>query len=394
MEDLIRIFVDKLRNRPEPAFNPGAWNVLEARLAEVNVGSANQARLWKMISFALLALLLISNAWHWLKVDGNLLWQSSIANNRSLRVDTLYCTDWIVEHDTLYIDREKYTSKPEVFTEPAFSIQDDQQVVLTDSIHSNYRYKQLYHVDSLYNTNRNFVYFPEHAIDSIYAGDIALPEFSIIPQKGLHLDASKVIAALEPMKTYVGFGGGLVQPLHNKITPLLGYSEKIIGHIQISPSIWLNLEAGLISSRYETGELMTGIPYVTPPTDQFVFSKAEVPKNTLQYGAGFQYFLTEKKRVRPYFGLSLLASKNLTHEVTYEFINTTTEIEYSQDISIPKDRYFRPILGLQAGLSFRLSPYFSGLLQVEHQSPIHSNGNNVTRYIGIKTGLLYRLQKK
>ena len=159
---------------------------------------------------------------------------------------------------------------------------------------------------------------------------------------------------------------------------LLNKRLKIVGELQ---RLGLNYEVSNFNNSLD-------IPVISPPTTNDVLKKIYGEQSYMQYSAGLQYVLLQKK-LQPYIGLSLLGRSKMKEKFDYQFRNTITgegsfiktmrgkpnfegiflrpqmgleypifrkfraQLEGSSDINFGKMHQFKPVFQLKGAILYR-----------------------------------------
>lgn len=201
----------------------------------------------------------------------------------------------------------------------------------------------------------------------------------------------QLLYPLRPKGLMLGGGGGGAFPLGPALSRQAGGLAGVQVAVEFSPHIRMWMNASYFRIHIETDRMdeSIGVPPVDPPSDDLIFSKAELAQPTLQLAAGMQYLFSGEGKWTPYLGLGYGAASLLPHDVVYEFRNPATEAEWNIDIRVAGRSWQTGFLLFQAGVEYEFSRRWSGQLGVNYRTNWNPAGSHSTRILGAGIGLMY-----
>ena len=170
-----------------------------------------------------------------------------------------------------------------------------------------------------------------------------------------------------PRALSIEVGSGLSNAFETDIEHLFGYSLFAGAKLRFDPGYRLWADVSLQNLRFKANEMGEdiGVPVVIPPSDQFDFENAQVPRRAVQYAAGLDYVFYRKKILRPILGIGVAGVEYFHTEIIYDFVNRDTGAEFifeknSDDASL-RVNYALFKFGMEYSLSRRYNLGLTGM---------------------------------
>lgn len=425
MDDFFKQFRDNLENRPDPAFEEKDWRSLERQLGRLSKKPPLAMAWWWALPF--LILLLGMNAFVLFEQRK----MSEQFREMSGLRDTVYQTRVIYHTDTIYraeVAREKVagssvsgapvvsftstgwrpsTIAPSPFLTPG---QPSAGVFLPDGAytyasllgrHTGEKGQPSAGAPDEQPANPPNPFYSSSAMAPLSAGSLSfiLSDQAAGPEMPLEPVLAKRrktllqrVYPLRPKGLGLGINGGGAFPINPTLSRQAGGSGGLQMAVEFSPSIRMWVDASYFKIHIESSRMdeAIGVPVIEPPTDEFIFSKAEVPQPTLQFSAGMQYFFLNDSKWRPFAGLGVGAASLMAHDVIYEFKNPVTGEEWNFDGSVPGGTGQTGFVFFQGGLEYEFSRQWHGQLGASYRTHWNHTGSLSSRILGIRGGLLYK----
>ncbi|MBK7938913.1 MAG: hypothetical protein IPJ82_18385 [Lewinellaceae bacterium] len=420
MQNFLKQFRNHIENRPEPSFREEDWQGLQKRLDQQKKKHRSGFAWWVVLP--LLFLLMGSNTFWYLKLQKAETKIYTIENQK----DTIIRTQIVFHTDTVYITR---TIREKIKPSPALSASSGLASMLApDSREINYSHEQLLPgkpsgssggrlvpsstppgLANVTNRPQKTGKSENYLDNQPFTTDLPKiepiwPELAQVDDSGLReipisLPVStkkktfrQQLYAWRPKGFRLGASGGLVHPFQNEVDQQGGISVGLQGIIEFSPALQMWVDVTYFRLRFETNQMNEsfGVPVVSPPSDDFVFLKAEAPQPSLQYSIGVQYLFNSGKRFRPFAGAGYSVVSLLPYEVVYEFQNTALGIDWSFDKSINRREVITDLLLLRAGFEYELFHRWNGQVFAAQRLPLGKTSFQSPPMLSIQAGLNYR----
>ena len=435
MDDLFNQFRKNLEGRPEPRFDKRDWQNLEKQLGPSPEKRRGAFSWW----FALPLLLLMtgSNAfffWQWKKTEKQV-------STLEIRRDTIYHTQVIHTTDTIYrtrVIRERVLEYQNSYAhgaveayEQSGNLENSQQSRLsgenseqssintalqprvpadkglpavqktaqpgaTDVLNRDSSSEQAWALQRNFN-NQVLATLPNRSIRPViyHQPKLSFPNFPLdIPaiQKKKTLMAHLYQA--RPKGFLLGVSGGLAFPFGKGLESKTGNIAGIHAAIEFSPRLRLWGEAAYLKSTFITKRMGDdiGVPIEVPPSAEYTFLQAEVPQPYLQYALGMQYLFRAKHKLKPFVGIGMGAISLQPYDVTYEFKNTSLDIEWNLDKTINgrAQGLITNFLVLPFGLEYKLSRHWNMQVQATYRYNWKVVGLQLPSMLGLHGGINYK----
>ncbi len=417
MEDLFKQFRENLESRPEPPFEERDWQDMQARLERDGNKRPAAFGLWW---FALPIALLLSG--------GNIFffWQWKAAERKIVQVeirhDTIYHTRIIHTSDTVFstrVLRERVLDYQASFAVPGMALptktvfepspQSEIRTVKSPQILQQYpddgQSAQAGWANLPPNGEKveierpkvlNTTILPIETIQALrYKHRYQKRPDSIvfIPAKRQKKALLTRIYEARPRGFQLGVSGGWVYPMGKNLDYQSGSSASVQAAVEFSPRIRLWADV-IYSKTYFLTDRMgndLGVPVVEPPSDEYVFSRAEVPQPLWQYSAGLQYLFRPTKRLKPFVGLGYGAVSLLSYDVTYEFKHLGLGVEWDYDRT-ENGKGLMANFGLfHAGLEYQFSKKWNAQIRANYRAEFGKTSSlKPPDVLGIGGALNYR----
>ena len=397
MENFFKQFRDRLEDRPTPNFEPQDWQQLQQRLAVLSVGGGS----WVWAALPVL-LLLATNAGWWYATT-----QTVPTGAESVAVpDTIYRVQTVYRTDTVY--RTQVVSLPASLQISAGLPGALRTTSLTDvQTHGGlFARKRLKYAKPPFATaSGETISEGEQAISNQqpphlslvasagpYGGRWELPTgqapfeapTEVVPQRRKRGQRYLPHVGWRDIEFGVLGGTGRVFGTDAKTSygPMVGAqaSAEILPHLRV----WVG--STYSRSRIDVLSLSeeNGIPTITPPSDNLIFEKAEVPQPEIHYTLGLQYRFQSLDRWEPFLGVGYGIIQSLPYEFIYEFTDPTTEIEWQFEGHGGAEAA-ASTLTTQAGVAYRLAQRWQWQLQMTHRTATPRS----SQAVGIQGGLYF-----
>jgi hypothetical protein len=418
MDDFLKDIKDNLENRPEPAFEASAWERMRQRLAEEPKPENNRTLFpwWWILGILGVSVLTISNAILWNK------WQQAQHQLATLSIlkqtDTIYKTKVIYHTDTIYKEvgsASRWASMP-----VAASYFQNQRPAIPLAFKSNLKTIGVIPNRIAYSNTANPTLWQirqsldldKEAPNAIVSYWEQLPYLPNLPLKGVvHADQKeadfpvghifleqkkasffeRVGQVFEPVGFDLGGSVGYAGLFQDGVNNDHGFSAGLNGQIRFSDKLQMWLDVSFYQLQYVTNRMdsLLGVPVVASPSDNFLFNKATVPQNSIQYSIGMQYTFVNRSRWQPYFGVGYGAASLLPYEVQYEFWNSVNEVELTIDQLVEQRDLITDLLLFKGGINYEFAKKYSLLLEGNYRYSLHNKGMRAPNIWGVKTGILY-----
>ena len=419
MDDFFKQFRDNLESRPEPAFEEKDWRGLERQLGQLGQKRPVAMAWWWVLPF--LILLLGMNAFVLFEQRK----MNRQFNEMGIFRDTIYQTRVIYQTDTIYqaeVIRESAEGAPASGT-PAVSFsgwQSPSRAPLYPFLAAGQPSAGFFIPEdsspsaSLLSNRHGAISQPlPGAPDEQPASPSGLlaplpgrsgpfflpgqpvgrPELPVEPVLAKRKKSMiQYVYPLRPKGLQLGLNGGAAFPFSQNLSRQAGGSAGLQVAIEFSPNIRMLVDAGYFKIHIEANQMdaSIGVPVIEPPTDDFIFSKAEVPQPTLQFSAGMQYLFLNASKWSPFAGLGYGTASLLPHDVIYEFKNPLSGEEWNFDGSVSGSMWQTGFILFQGGVEYEFSRQWNGQLVASYRTNWNNFGSLSPRIFGIRGGLMYR----
>ncbi len=410
MEDFFKQFRKNLEQRAEPAFEERDWLDLQKHLDRAD-DKRPAGFAWWLLAIPALLILGTSNFLFYVKIQQ--------ANQKisllETRKDTVFHTRVVYIKDTVYqiqVIRENQenglyagiTAFPNSYSaqmrsgRELFPSDHQLQTTLPDPYRLEGRINTLDHtaqdtvITKKQAANENIKALPTIGLSPFPASLPVLPEIDVAPRDIQRKKTFRqLIHPVRPKTFQFGITGGWAFPFNKGLSGQKGYSAGIEAIIGFSPNLGIWVDAAYQNVRFETDEMdeAKGIPVVSPPSDAFIFVKAEVPQPSFQFSIGMQYIFQGKNLVKPYIGAGYSAVALLPYEVIYEFKDETLGIEWNYDKEIIRHKLLNNFLVFQGGLEYRLLKQWNAKIQANYRFNLGETGFFTPKMFGIQGGFYH-----
>lgn len=424
MDDFYKQFRENLENRPEPAFEEKDWRGMERLLDQQGKRPWHLAWWW---AIPFLLLLLGANAFVLLeqkrvarKLEEMTVTRDTVFHSRVIYVsDTIYRTEVIREKvavgSTVPVNTSNFSSwwalsarAPRSLADfsppsaglylpgytqqyPPLAEQQDKGAEQHPGAGSGEKEDGLQNKPYLRSL---LTPLPSSGLPAfIWGYEVPLSEMPLEPVLyRKRKTALQYLYPLRPKGLQLGLSGGGAFPFSQSLSRQAGGMAGLQLAVEFSPHIRMWADASYFRILLETAQMdeSIGVPLIEPPSDDFIFSKAEVPQPTLQGSVGMQYLFATDGKWSPFAGLGYGSATLLPHDVIYEFKNPATEEEWNFDSRIPGSSWYNGFVIFQAGVEYELSRSWNGQLRASYRA----NWNNLSplypRILDLRAGLLYR----
>ena len=195
-----------------------------------------------------------------------------------------------------------------------------------------------------------------------------------------------------PKGFQLGCSGGWAYPSGMDLNLKPGYSAGLQAAVEFSPKLRMWVDATYFNTRLVSNRMGDdlGIPLVSPPSDDYVFLRAEKRQPAMQYSAGMQYLFRSKRTFKPFLGLGYGAVAGLPYDITYEFENSAIGLEWNYDFPGKRSAALSDFLMLRAGFEYKLSTHWNWQMLAHYRSNLERAGSGPPDIFGIQSGLNYR----
>ena len=220
----------------------------------------------------------------------------------------------------------------------------------------------------------------------------SLPYISIKKKKGLHY----YIYKMQPTRFALGIDYGLVNVADfgagNSAIGLdaaIGYGKNLNLIIGAEYLQW-NFKKGF--EEEDKGEIPEGFPAVTPNSSGDELHELYGDFKFLQVPVGLEYTFFSNRRLRPYFGLGVIAQRALSAQLVYEY-KTPSDNEYKirRNNVLPNNFELKSAWG-SLGIQYEFGDYWSFRLEGNAQFDLEKGKYKYEglQFYKIKGGMEYR----
>lgn len=410
MDDFFKQFRKNLERRTEPVFEERDWLDMQKRLDRAdNKRPAGFA--WWLLAIPALLILGASNFLFYVKIQQ--------ANQKisllETRKDTVFHTRVVYIRDTVFqiqvIRENQENGLYEGITsfQNSYSAQmhsgrelfpsDHQlQTTLPDPYRLEERINTLDHtaqdtvITKKQAANENIKALPTIGLSPFPASLPVLPEISVAPRDIQHKKTFRqLIHPVRPKTFQLGITGGWAIPFNKDLSAQKGYSAGAEAVIGFSPNFSIWADAAYYNVRFETDEMdeTKGIPVVSPPSDAFIFVKAEAPQPSFQFSIGMQYLFQGKNSLKPFVGVGYSAVSLLPYEVIYEFKDEALGVEWNYDKEITRHELLNNFLVFRGGLEYQILKHWNAKIQANYRFNLGETGFFTPKMFGIQGGFYH-----
>lgn len=391
MDEFYKEIKDNVDGRPQEDFRPEDWHRLEARMDE-DSAAPKPFFWWHWLGAIAASILLIWNMY----LHSQLNAQKSTEPVVEVVLDTLIEQRMVYITDTIYRDRVEYIRIPGKAVEKVVYVAIDSSFFAKEVRKKDSKFfSNLYgsrdlksgSIDNSFSIDPQDVYrdriFNMDATTEPLQQHTKILEDSMLPighAKGTtrlastpYINSGQLsqkrftsFSGFQPRAFSVEVGTGLMDAYQTDIQHLLSYSLSIGAHLRFEPGYRIWTDVGFHNMHFKASEMGDdiGVPVVIPPSDEFEFENARVPRRALEYTAGLDYVFGPENRLRPVLGIGIAAVHYLTTEIVYDFINDDTGVEFifeknSTDES-PQFNYAVLKFGFEYSLNRRYHLAFNG----------------------------------
>jgi len=217
-----------------------------------------------------------------------------------------------------------------------------------------------------------------------------------IPTVAFHAQATKkrkslaqTVRILRPTTFSLGASGGWNIPSATGVQQRNGWSAGAEAQLGFSQGLRLWADVRYAEWRFVATRMdaALGIPAVPPPSDDFVFKKADAAQPSWQFSTGFQYAFAVKWRAKPFVGLGLGITKRLPYTVDYEFMDPATGIEWNVDRRVASTDHLSNFLSARTGWQTSLFPRWEAMLRFEWRLPLSPATQQLPSVFGLEAGV-------
>jgi len=417
MEDLFKQFRENLENRPEPAFEERDWQDMQARLErDGNKRPVVFGSWWFALPFALLL------------SGGNIFffWQWKAAERKivqiEIRHDTIFHTRVIHTSDTVFrtrVLRERVLDYQASIADPGMALPtktgyESSQPSETGTAQSPPILRQ--YPDDVRSAQDGWANLPPNG-EKIENGRPKVLNTTILPIETIQalrfkhryqkraesivfIPAKRQKKALltriyeaRPISFQLGVSGGWVYPVGKSLDYQSGSSAAVQAAVEFSHRIRLWADVSYSKTYFLTDRMGNdlGVPVVEPPSDEYVFSRAEVPQPLWQYSAGLQYLFRPTQRLKPFVGLGYGMVSLLSYDVTYEFKHPGLGVEWDYDKTENGQGLMANFGLLHAGLEYQVSKKWNAQIRANYRAEFGKTSSlKPPDVLGIGGALNYR----
>lgn len=423
MKDFYEQFRENLENRPETDYQQNWWDRLEHDLNKEEQKRPKGGAWWWAAAAALLLLLLGTNALFFMELQKS----NERLASLEMRTDTVYQTKIIYQTDTIYQTRtisEKtvppntsFTTSIPYYKQQPYTkfnpnnfnfLNKNAEAVLPDAPSSTssllafHRQKKTGLGKDLASANLD-----SKALQQLGDFDILPVEIlplsrkrkEILPLIDMTYTATKqrktigyYLFAMRPKEFIIGVTAGRVFPFGKGLDEKTGYSLGLESAIAFSDRWQLWIDASYYDVKFEINRMdeSLGVPVIEPPSDEFTFSKADVPQPFFQYAVGLQYFFNPKGKWKPFLGGAYVTTSLLSYDVTYDFTSEIQGVEWEFEKLVHRNGLGANFLLVRAGLDYEISKHWHLQTKVSYRSPWNDADINVLKLLNMQGGLYYR----
>lgn len=202
----------------------------------------------------------------------------------------------------------------------------------------------------------------------------------------------RLAKALEPKGFELGGAGGYVSLTNDRIQDDYGFTAGLFGKLRFSDQLSLWADISYLQLNYASTQMdsVLGVPIVESPADNFVFEKAVVPQKSLQYSVGMELQFANRSEWQPYIGIGFGAVSLLPYEVRYEFRNALLDQDLSVEKRIHQRELTTGLLLFKGGLQYDFAKRYSWIFEGQYRYDLQNSGIRAPDTWGIRTGVLYK----
>jgi len=450
-EDFYKSIKENLENRPEPAFREPAWEAMEQQLIDAEQVVLTPVWIGKLAVPLLLLFLGMSGSNFWLfqqlqtEKNNQLLVQTDTIYNSQviIQTDTIYQTKLINQIITVNQNRINaptlVNKEQRTFQNPSAqknlvvhrtAIQSEIQYLrqkferlATPILSTNWEKSSMNHSRSSNNghvlngailnssktirqsLNREALKTAGNSPPIFAIGNLPIltPMFYIplfnnsplkvtVPFVKRKTTIGQRVYQMRPKTFHLGVLGGMVIANHADLDDIGGYTFGLNATVGFSSNFRLWGEAAFMKLEYSSTNIdpALGIPTITPPQDNLEFEEAEVTQPAYQFGAGVQYLFNAHKQWKPYLGVGYGVVALVPHEVSYEFSDPSTDIEFKLIRDVQRNELLRNQLLLKTGLAYEFSNRWTVLLEGMYRKGDKNMDLNPTNVWSVRSGLSYK----
>jgi hypothetical protein len=222
-----------------------------------------------------------------------------------------------------------------------------------------------------------------------------LPDFSLSLAPNVTHKYQKtlpqILYPMRPKDFSVGLSGGRLFPFAQGLNKVSGWSLGMEASVGLSPQFRLWAEG----TYQKTGFLSTlmddalGIPFVMPPSDDFIFVNAETQQPILQFGLGMQYRFNPNGIWQPFVGLGYGAVTILPYQVAYEFNNQQLNVQWDFDQTVNRHDLLPNFLLLRAGIERPLTKRLDCNVMLTYRNNFGNSSFSAPPNLGLQMGLRF-----
>lgn len=393
MEDFYKDFKDRIEGRPDPEFRPEDWSDMEARLDGQSTGVIPIPLMWWAVPFVILGL----TGWG-LYLNNTLMSYSGSDKDAVQVTDTVFIEKVVYKTDTVFQEKIEYVTLPPEVIERIVYLRDQSEVTGPTSFALGQDQQRTFEGSTLQSglaklegqRERSWLTSSEDHIVSGSEGGLfaSADQFSILdPIPSLvptymrsrtgqssdrrrmatpYLDMVKLSRSgtapdlFRPRALSIEIGSGLTSALNTPIDHLFGYTLVAGAKLRFDPGYRLWADVSLQNMRFQSNQMGDdlGIPVVIPPSGDFDFENAKVPRRSLQYSLGLDYLINTGRPVRPVLGIGIAGVEYFPVEIVYDFVNRDNGAEFifernSDDLGLRVNYAL-----FKLGVEFALSPRY------------------------------------
>jgi len=428
MEDFYKKFRDKVINRAEEPYEERLWERLREDLVEKDesaVTPASSNNWWKLAAIGLLLLFMIgSTAVLYRKMQhlNQQIQSNSAKRDTIVQVQTIHIRDTIYQTEIIYAplvsersvssptflsstldyptkDNTRFTASPLFSKDQNFSISHLLNRKKNEFQNSNDRIVPV--VINEETTKKNLLHHWDADLKIIAKSPINLLETKkrsiaslAIPYED-HKQRKKLIHyvnSLKPTGIRLGALGGMGLLEEQALEEVTNIGLGLEGNILFSDRLQLWINATYNRLNYESNQMgeQLGIPLVSPPSDDFVFNKAQASQPFLQYSIGSQYFFNIHKKLRPLIGLGFGAVQALPYDVAYEFEQAGTGLKWEIEEDYSQGDLLTEFLLARAGVEYQILKKWNWNFNATYRVSLNENQSNTLNLLNFQTGLYYQ----
>ncbi len=425
MDEFLRKIKDNLDSRPEPAFDPKAWNALEKKMEEDGSGTKAGLIPWWWLPAALLPILLLNGMFLWQNNEK----QTTIKTEVVLQKDTIYKTQVVYKSDTVFLTKNniKEVNVPvpvQVATTPSdLDIQRwiQQNLLVENTENSNDKngafLKEVYQL-------LNDKFAPENKADELVNKEPILQEVfdinsevELLEQSGMNyltlndqLPDNLLVNAdykkkkslrkklydtkelMKPKSLALGANGGFSLPTTMNLESKAGYTTGISAIIGFGSNLRIlgDFNYNFLPLTSEDPNERFGLPDIPSRPDNFIFEEAVADQTSVETGIGFQYLIAPTEKWKPYIGLSYNVLRIFPYEVEYTFKNIDTDDEFISPQEVDHSALITNLGNIQGGVEWNFWKNFNLQGEVYYRRNLFSANALTPNIVGSKMRLLYQ----